>query len=624
VEIRGLLAGTRFKIVERPTEMPDGYSFQKYIYSGNDEAPAKGSADVVASKGVSDIIEAGSDPHVDICNLKGWGLRMNKTWSDEGYMEERGPAYFAVFTRAAGTAQGDGTDQSDGTAGDSLTLVPGTVRQLKGGEHTLYWYFLPLPVNVPFDQYEIREVELENPTVAEDGTVTEYGKMTQKADGDTVLISGKQKGEEVSSLISYTVSYEKGTPDADSNVRTDIVTNSRPGIILNKEDWDGIPLQGAQFTLTDENGSEIGSFTSDVNGRITMAFLREGENAVYRLTETKAPAGYCGLTEPMTLQLKDGKLSVGYADSGYYRLESDSAGTQVLTVKNRPYRFRALKEGVKHDGSVVYLSGVHFALHREATVETVTTMVLQPLAGFEDLVSEGGEGVIPKVDETLPAGRTYYLKEKEAPAGYLALSEPVKFTLNDNGTVTLSENAEAELKEEEAKDGTLIRTLVVKNFPAAAAVRVVKISQNGPALEGAEFSLTGTGIQELTGLVSKIPEGGKDAVIYENPDLPAGTYRLTETKAPDGYLNLLGPVEIQVQSTGTGILVKGFYNGKEISPPDVRKDEASGVWTVTVINQSGYEMPSTGGPGTAGFTLAGLVLIFGIGAVYLSGRKTSY
>lgn len=100
---------------------------------------------------------------MDVCNLKGWGLRVNKLWSDADYMSQRGPTYFAVFT---------------GTTEQNLTLVPGTVRQLTQNENTRYWYFQRLPVNVPFEQYEIREVSLTNPVIGTDGEVESYDTLT--------------------------------------------------------------------------------------------------------------------------------------------------------------------------------------------------------------------------------------------------------------------------------------------------------------------------------------------------------------------------------------------------------------------------------------------------------------
>ena len=101
--IREILAGTKYRVQERPAEIPDGYSFQKYVYY-DDYNPAGGTspdatatysgdnANAVATAGAPDDfdhggtvyneIATGKDPHVDVCNLKGYGLRVKKVWTD--------------------------------------------------------------------------------------------------------------------------------------------------------------------------------------------------------------------------------------------------------------------------------------------------------------------------------------------------------------------------------------------------------------------------------------------------------------------------------------------------------------------------------------------------------------
>ncbi len=119
-----------------------------------------------------------------VCNLKGWGLRVNKVWTDADYMSERDDTYFAVYTHV-------GSEESE-----ELALVEGTVRRLKKDEKTLYWYFLPLPVNVPFGWYEIYEVALQGePVVGTDGSVSGYSGIRPVKDGGKITLGGKLKGE---------------------------------------------------------------------------------------------------------------------------------------------------------------------------------------------------------------------------------------------------------------------------------------------------------------------------------------------------------------------------------------------------------------------------------------------
>ncbi|MDO5400559.1 MAG: SpaH/EbpB family LPXTG-anchored major pilin [Eubacteriales bacterium] len=92
------------------------------------------------------------------------------------------------------------------------------------------------------------------------------------------------------------------------------------------------------------------------------------------------------------------------------------------------------------------------------------------------------------------------------------------------------------------------------------------------------------------------PENGK----FTLKGLDAGTYYLHEIKAPDGYNKLAGPVTITIDE-----------NGKV----NATTDEPNGVEEVKVLNQSGTELPSTGGVGTTLFYIFGGILM--VGAVVL-------
>lgn len=153
------------------------------------------------------------------------------------------------------------------------------------------------------------------------------------------------------------------------------------------------------------------------------------------------------------------------------------------------------------------------------------------------------------------------------------------------------------------KDGTITITNA-KGVP----VQIVKTDQAGNALENAVISLSGDTISNVMELISKIPEGGSEAVIYTNDVLPVGTYTLTETVAPAGYILPEWPAVITVCSTENGIMVSATINGTEIDDPNVMKDPDSGIWTIKITNQVGYALPSTGGSGTNLIHLLGILL----------------
>lgn len=108
-----------------------------------------------------------------------------------------------------------------------------------------------------------------------------------------------------------------------------------------------------------------------------------------------------------------------------------------------------------------------------------------------------------------------------------------------------------------------------------------------------------------TGTVATItsPKSGKFTI----QGLGAGTYYLTETKQPDGYNKLSGPVTVVIDKDGQ-VKVK---NG----------DAYDEVTQVKVENKSGTVLPSTGGAGTTMIYLVGAVLVLGSGVVLATKRR---
>lgn len=89
--------------------------------------------------------------------------------------------------------------------------------------------------------------------------------------------------------------------------------------------------------------------------------------------------------------------------------------------------------------------------------------------------------------------------------------------------------------------------------------------------------------------------------------LGAGTYYLTETKQPDGYNKLSGPVTVVIDKDGKVMVKKG-----------ANLEDAT---EVKVENKTGTVLPSTGGAGTTMIYLVGAVLVLGSGVVLATKRR---
>ena len=619
VEIRNVLAGTRYRVEERKTEIPDGYSFQRY---DDYDTVNAGIADRNNISGVNGIAAAGSDPNVTVRNLKGWGLRVNKTWSDQDYMSQRDPAYFAVFIR---NNHNNGQGVSDG----NITLVPDTVRQLPFGAdpQTLYWYFDKLKDGSEISDYVIREVRLTGNDweVREDGTVTgirESNVHPVHHEG-SLKLGGMQKGETESSEFTYQVLYQEGRTSTDSNVRVDTVTNDRPGIILKKTQWDGsTPLAGAVFTLKDQDGSLIDTFTSDDEGLITTAFLRE--DVPYSLTETGAPQGWYGLQAPVTITMSSGEIHVSGVEDSWYIVDN-GAEMPTLTIKDRPFDFRA----VKKDGSTGQgLADVVFALHKQVTVDGVTAFDLNPMPGCEALTTSA-DGTIPGLDRRLPAG-TYELREKAALSGYENLSGYIRFSVSKTGEIRLIGTEQQPVPdgvvltgpvESEDSDGTVCYELTVLNY-RKAPITLRKVNDAGRNLTGARFRLCR--FEKTWQAVSGYEDiDMTQTAVKEMEDLKPGRYRLTETAAPEGFVILSGHLYFTLGFDESGDL-KITLTDEEGSGANTDSSASVDGLQITVKNERGAALPSTGGPGSRIFTILGCVLTAFAGAMRLQRRRKAH
>ena len=159
-------------------------------------------------------------------------------------------------------------------------------------------------------------------------------------------------------------------------------------------------------------------------------------------------------------------------------------------------------------------------------------------------------------------------------------------------------------------------------------VDVFKYTMNGEtetALAGAKFTLSknadgsnpialvseGNNVYRVakTGETGTVTEITTDATgKFTIKGLDADTYYLTETAAPAGYNKLAGPVTIVIGENGV-------VNATTEAP--------QGVDEVKVLNQSGTELPSTGGMGTTIFYVLGSILVVGAAVLLVTKKRMS-
>ena len=158
----------------------------------------------------------------------------------------------------------------------------------------------------------------------------------------------------------------------------------------------------------------------------------------------------------------------------------------------------------------------------------------------------------------------YTLTEVEAPNGYKITSEPVKFTVDNKGTIA---------------------TVTMKNYPNTGAEISKTDITNGKELPGATLVIKDAKGKEIKKWVSTT-----EPTYFE---LDPGKYTLTETIAPKGFVLSEETIEFEVKEDGTTTKVTMTnepYGSAKISKQDItNKQELPGA-TLVVKDVKGKEV----------------------------------
>ena len=222
--------------------------------------------------------------------------------------------------------------------------------------------------------------------------------------------------------------------------------------------------------------------------------------------------------------------------------------------------------------------------------------------------TEGAEVLVQLLYNGSPVnGRILRLNAENDWKGKFAVEKGIsgysvkELTANENGDITykdkryslVDEGANATVGNQSYKVSYTRKddTLVITNTKNSQTMKIVKQSNSGINLKGAEFTLTDAGGKQITCQISD----GK-GIVFDG-EIDYGTYTLTEIKAPSGYTVLADSIIITVD--GKGITVSGN---------DKVKVAEDGI-TIIVKNDMLYSLPSTGGSGIYWFSICGMLLM---------------
>ncbi|GAB6434616.1 SpaA isopeptide-forming pilin-related protein [Bacillus cereus] len=289
-------------------------------------------------------------------------------------------------------------------------------------------------------------------------------------------------------------------------------------------------LAGAKFKIEDLNGKIVGELVTNEEGEVISKDLPIGN---YTLVEVEAPKGYELLKDKITVKIeKDAEVEIKI---GNKKLPDPMGKMKLVKVdisdKNKK------------------LAGAKFHIE-DAKGKVVGELI----------TNEEGE----VISKNLPIGN-YTVVEIEAPKGYELLKDKI--------AVKIEKDTVVEIKIENKK---------LPDPTGQFEIEKVDDKDSELKLKGAVFQVLDKEGKEVSRLITN--EKGK---VISN-QLAIGKYTIKEIKAPNGYMLLRDPIEIEIT-------------------------EAVKTQKITVKNaKNNWVIPNTGGSGTTIFYVIGIMLMFGV------------
>lgn len=497
--------------------------------------------------------------------------------------------------------------------------------------------------------------------VANPKNATAYG-------GISLLKQGKEGNGTESALAGVTFVLQKQNGASWETVEDNLVTNSSGMISVN----DLVPAvyRFVEVAIGEDNGGYI------LDGKTTYEFelriLADNQTHIFYDADGDGAKDDQGTTtNGYTIRITNEKptLEKTVQDGGNWDNETDASVGDTITWKvnaSVPSKVDELKEYSLTDtmsNALTWVSEAEAAL----TIATEPVVTLEKDTDYTLTVpvdnTQGGKWTIIFTD----AGKT-----KLAQNNVTKIEVTFKTLLNSNAQVGSAGNlntgeldysnaiyptADPDNPNDGEEPGRDTITDQASVYTFGLGVEKVDGSNNTTKLAGVTFDLYSyDGADPVTETVLK-EQGTKIKVSQKTPDtdgvyvvdangtavlttdsqgnisvdgLKNGNYYLVETKTKDDYNLLKDPVKVEIAVTyitKTETTSETDRDGNTTITTTVTTetftggDSDNGIYTVTIQNNKGFELPITGGTGTILASLIGILLMGGGAFVLISSRK---
>ncbi|MEG0691563.1 MAG: SpaA isopeptide-forming pilin-related protein [Oscillospiraceae bacterium] len=404
-----------------------------------------------------------------------------------------------------------------------------------------------------------------------------------------------------------------------------------------------LPLYGAIFSLSKTNGDTV-NIVSDLSGAVSLALPSAGD---YTITEVSAPVNYIKSDASYTFTAnQDGTTTFSSLDAKNLFLNFYQPPTPTFPVT---VSFRKFDQNRSPLPNAVFSLSKNLILassasvtpptHPEETISAPESVSLNESASPSESVTL--TTIIPPPPPPLPAPPvltnsqadglvsfsisepgSYTIRELSAPENYVASTYNFEFSVNENGTVSFS-NEELIVAET-----AFINT---REAEVSTDTTFIKYDNSNNPLPSAIFALSINGVVADRQFISN-----QDGIVSFGL-LDDGEYVITELSAPTGYTKSTNSYTFSIANNESSFNPSAaselFINNKIVTPPTPNPDPPTVTETPIAKPQPYLEvtkisdpppitMPAQTGDSTMPVAVPASLLLFGIALMILTRKLT--